>query len=577
MPFVPDESTTGRFVPDEQPPPGWEAGGQPTPFNPNGWKQSAKADSSPGILDFLTGSPRKGFDQPGALKTASNAAKNLLGATETAAAIGTGATTGMLGGAASTAANILHHAGMLGTAAISHLLGMNERRDSALEAAKALPTFEQAYAQGSAGGTYEPRSAIGQSMTEDVGTFLSRNMPALIAVAPELATTVKTAPDAIGYAKQAAKNAVTPTISQSMAEMVPKAEKFGIKLRPDQVSDNKYLKVSGEFSSDVPLSGSNTKSNQVAFDKALMKQIDPESNISEFTREAYARAMDKRGNQIGVITKNTDIPVDESLTNSFKEHLYNRETDLPDVRSVNENYVRQILDSAKDGVIPGEALHKFDSRIVKAIKGTSDGPLRSSLGDLHETLMDAFQRNLGPEELKNFKDARKSYAIGMAIEPVVAKEGYTGKFPAPQLQARLDATKNGKHFRAIGEGGDVGDLADIGKMLKEPRSSFTSERNIVMKSIAGAGTAAVGGVVNPLATAATVGGGYGAANIYNRLGPTLTNAMALKARASQPSGVTPFTGPIIQRPNLGPDSTQAIIDAVLRARASESSQEKRAK
>lgn len=492
------------------------------------------AQESPSIFDFLTGSPRKGHEQSGIAKLAQKA----VGAGETALAFGTGIVGGSLGGAASTVNNAVKHIGY-------GLMGEDTRT---------LPNFEQAYGEGANAMTYQPRTTAGKEMTSDASDFLAQHAPALIAAAPELAIAGRSAAPAARFVGSKVAQAATPTISPAMATMVGKAADLGIDLRPDQVSPNKYLKVAGEISSNVPGSGSKTAAQQQAFNSALMKQIDPEATTTTFTRDEFAKALDKSGSTIGQIAEKAEVPLSGPMQQQLMNHLKEVSTETPEVRAVNEAWVKKIGDAGgEDGVIPGAALRKLDSQIGRQLKSTPDGDLRRTLIDLHEVMMDGLANNLGPEDMAAFKAARKQYAIGKAIEPVVAKEGYTGNFPPAQLMARMTATKNAKQFMAAGQGGEIGDLADVGQLLKEPRSSLTAERGMVQRilnPLAAGGLGGAAAVTHPVATAAGAGVTYGAANLYNRLGPTLTRAMAEKSRMQQPSPASPSLASVAEEPSL---------------------------
>ncbi|PRH40808.1 hypothetical protein C6T65_18745 [Burkholderia vietnamiensis] len=70
---------------------------------------------------------------------------------------------------------------------------------------------------------------------------------------------------------------------------------------------------------------------------------------------------------------------------------------------------------------------------------------------------------------------------------------------------------------AMGQGGELGKLADIGSLfLREPGTSNTAERGIVAGVLGGAGLG-----VNPAAAVAP----WVAANLYNRAGPAVTEQL----------------------------------------------------
>jgi hypothetical protein len=139
-----------------------------------------------------------------------------------------------------------------------------------------------------------------------------------------------------------------------------------------------------------------------------------------------------------------------------------------------------------------------------------------ALSDLQEVGQDALERNIAdPATLERLQTARREYAIGKAIEPMVAKSPNGDLSPAGLMQV-VTATKDKKAMMARGRGGDLGELAKIGQMfLKEPSSSGTTERAVAYGLIGG------GAAIDPT-TAGTV---YAGANLYNRAGPALARRM----------------------------------------------------
>jgi len=136
-----------------------------------------------------------------------------------------------------------------------------------------------------------------------------------------------------------------------------------------------------------------------------------------------------------------------------------------------------------------------------------------------------------PADKAQLQALRKQYAIQRTIEPLVAKS-LTGDIAPSALLGAINATKAGKEAMARGKAGDFGKLAAIGnRFLKEPKSSGTAERRLVqgippaLASALGAGAGVAGGASALPAILGGIGATYGAASLYNRAGPALTNAL----------------------------------------------------
>lgn len=332
-----------------------------------------------------------------------------------------------------------------------------------------------------------------------------------------------------------AKAKAPKTSKDETLALARKAEEFGIPLRPDQLSDNRVVRAIGDALEKVPLGGSKAGVRQRAFNRAVMDQIGADPKAERLTPDVFDDAMTRSGSTIGDISERSQIPIDEKLNSALDEHVSQSEKfGTSDVAKIVRNYVEEVRSKAEDGVLPGEALKNINSQLGKQIRG-ADGELKMALGDLQDTLQDALQHNISGEDLAALKEARRRYAIGKTIEPLVAKSA-TGDVSPAGLMGRVTADKAGKGRMARGRGGDVGDLARIGqRFLKEPPSSGTAERLGAYGTIGGLTT---GAALAPGAAAAGVAT-IGAANLYNRAGPKLTKLLLKKRGAEAPAIESP--------------------------------------
>lgn len=296
--------------------------------------------------------------------------------------------------------------------------------------------------------------------------------------------------------------------------LAAKAQEHGIPLRPDMLSGNKFLKMAGEASEQVPLSGGKGGDRQNAFNKALALQIGAEG-AEKLTPDVYAKAMNKYGEMIGDISAKNPVPF-APLKSKFDEHVFNAaQFETGDVAKVVSSYVKELTDAgAAKGAIDGTAFRKIRTKLTGQMRRTINGDLKHALSELDDDLLDAIQGQLSPQELQQFNQARKFYSNGKTLEPLVAKG--TGDISPAALMARVTGDASGKSSMARGTRGEIGDLARIGqKFLKEPNSSGTAERALTYGAMGG------GAAIEPH----TAAGIYGAANIYNRLGPWLARRM----------------------------------------------------
>lgn len=322
-------------------------------------------------------------------------------------------------------------------------------------------------------------------------------------------------------------------VDPDRAQLLKKASDIGMEITPGMVTDNKFVKLTEEMMGRIPLSGSREKGNRLAFQKKLIETIGGRSQGGKLTEKVFSDAMDASGGKIGEISASTPIPLDtdfQSALGAIRSDTNRYHTS--DVGRIVNNYIDDLerLADANKGVVDGTAFRRLNSEIGRKIRNTSDGDLKSALSDVQETMFDALQRNVrSPDDLASLMDARRKYAIGKTIEPLVAKS-INGDISPSALMARVTATGQGKTNMAMGHGGELGDLARIGQLLKEPGTSNTTERAVTYGVLGG------GSLISPLAA----GGLYAAANAFNRLGPKMAGRAALN---SLPPPVRPAIAP----------------------------------
>lgn len=362
------------------------------------------------------------------------------------------------------------------------------------------------------GMTHQPKGEAAQGTLQRVGDILKplEGLPPHVALPSAGKGAGKVASAAEGGLQRTAAGIVDP----DRAALARRAQEFGISIRPDMLTDNRFVRMMGEALDKVPLSGSKSEQRTVAFNRALMGQIGVDISASgekRLTPVVFDAAMTKSGSAIGDIAARTPVPL-EGFSQKLTEFVSEADRYQPsDIAKAVTNYADELkrAAAANGGVIPGETFRKIDSKLGRQWRATSNGDLKFALGDLQEVMHDALESNLKPQDSAALKEARRQYAIGKTLEPLVAKSKNGDMSPAGLMQA-MTADKGKKTMMARDRGGAMGDLARIGQMfLKEPDSSGTTER------YAAYGALGAGAHFEPH----TAAGVYGAANLYNRAGP----------------------------------------------------------
>lgn len=393
--------------------------------------------------------------------------------------------------------------------------------------------------------TYQPRTQTGQQLTEGLGKALSASRleglpPDLFPRVPEIPGAALRAGEAVGGAagkgaravgQQAAK--ALPTVDAETAALARDAHAMGFRLTPDQVLGNKYAKAIGEAAGSVPLSGSNFKYNQGVFDKQLVNMIGGVGD--KLTRKTYAEAMKNAGTTIGDIAEKTPVPVNQSFISGLRANGANQ---LPEVSGVVNGFVDQIDKAAGkpqtllgggrtagDRVLDGVAFRRINTAIAKRMRETANGDLRSALSNLQDDLLEHRSQFMDSRDRVAYDQARKFYAIGKTLEPLVAKAP-TGEISPSLLLGTLNRNALGKSLVSQGAAGDLGKLADIGqRFLKGQPSSGTAERMFAQGIPAALGGLVGAGAAGAPGAALGLAGTLGAANLYNRAGPALTERL----------------------------------------------------
>lgn len=496
-------------------------------------KPPAKAASAPpSLTDQIPGGGVSGSRNVGKPDEPSSFIDKVTGGIESARTLASGATTGALG----------YIGGTLGGLAASIASGEFGTK-------KGVDRTKEAAEEGMAKMTYQPKTDKGIEYTQNVAHAIENSGVQGLPIGPELMAAgalakpaVRQAANALsteGYiaknvAKKVADVPIVPTVDIDKAQLAQKAMDMGISIPPHALSDNSFLRMTGEFLDNLPFSGSNREANRDAFNRYLIDQLGGDTQATRLTPQVFAEAQSNAGKVIGDTFKALSIPAyDVQLVDDLTGLLRAQGRELDPTKNIIEGNVQELARIAGDngGVIPGEALKKMHSEVLAKLRGNLDAHpgMREQLSDFQQILEDAADRQITDPSIRDAYDvARRQYAKSKTLEPLVAKGGIDGVSPQALL-GRVTATSLGKHRMATGTAGELGEAAEVAqKFMKEQPSSRTAERGFLIGAateLAGAGKAAVG---------LTLG------NIYNRFGPRMAKLMVDRSLAKgAPS--TPFS------------------------------------
>lgn len=365
----------------------------------------------------------------------------------------------------------------------------------------------------------------------------------LVSPMPEgaVSTAVRGVRDVGRAAGDAALEAATPRMSQRSMELVGKATDAGVPINFHQLSDNKFMKIIGETAENVPLAGGGSlrAKRREAFNLALAKQMDPETDITVLDDASFKQLQDAAGERIGEISSKYQVPAadfGDLMT------LDRARRGTPDTKAVVQAWAEDLKKIAEEngGFVPGDTLRRLRTEVQTQAREmrANKADVAAVLDDVVHRFDDALANVAADADVAALTDARRRYAISKVLEPLVARHP-DGNFAPSALKSIMAQKSGGKQRRmARGEAGELGEYARIGQeLLKELPSSGTAERNLVYSGV-GAGAGAGAAFAEPLSAAAI----YAGSAIYNLVGPRVVKRLVDAQRrrdASTPEGRPP--------------------------------------
>jgi len=396
----------------------------------------------------------------------------------------------------------------------------------------------------------EPQTEAGQDLSDLADSGL-KAWPAIgsgprgtmVNSLPEgaVSTAVRGARDIARAAGDAAMEAATPRMSQRSMELVGKATDAGVPINFHQLSDNKFMKIIGETAENVPLAGGGSlrAKRREAFNLALAKQMDPETDITVLDDASFKQLQDAAGERIGEISSKYQVPAadfGDLMT------LDRARRGTPDTKAVVQAWAEDLKKIAEEngGFVPGDTLRRLRTEVQTQAREmrANKADVAAVLDDVVHRFDDALANVAADADVAALTDARRRYAISKVLEPLVARHP-DGNFAPSALKSIMAQKSGGKQRRmARGEAGELGEYARIGQeLLKELPSSGTAERNLVYSGV-GAGAGAGAAFAEPLSAAAI----YAGSAIYNLVGPRVVKRLVDAQRrrdAPTPEGRPP--------------------------------------
>lgn len=337
----------------------------------------------------------------------------------------------------------------------------------------------------------------------------------------------------------AVANRLVGTVDPNAATLAQTARNnFGIPVGAGEVSSNPTVRFLNSVVNKLPGSGgvAHRENMQTAFNRSIAETFG--ESAERITPQVMAQARDRIGTVFEDVANRTPtIHADPQFAHSLRRTILDAQATM--TAGEVEPLIRQVQNIAglvdpRTQTITGEIYQNLTRRgapLDRAMQSQNPN-IRNAARDIREALDDVMERSATPEAVADLRQARAEWRNLRTVEPLVAKAP-TGDISPALLQGRVNTAFKGTHGAAYGGGGDLKTLADIGqRFMKEPPSSGTSERGMLMHLIGGFGSGVAGlaaglspkeaalAMMAPVAGAAT-GRGVGAAlrsdSLTNRL------------------------------------------------------------
>lgn len=337
---------------------------------------------------------------------------------------------------------------------------------------------------------------------------------------------------AAGEAGAAAKDAVAKGAAKTITKVLPSpdpelvkvaqlADQFPhpMQIMPDRLLPEGAAKMIAEDVSGAPLTGGSQieHANKEAFTKNLISLINPDETTGRLTPKTLDAALDSSGKAIGEgYDQAGAIPVAELQTAMERQLAESTNNGAGDVPRLVQNRFTEILKKADaDGNVPADALRQWDSDLGRQARSLTDDEAAGHISDLQSDVRDLVESKLTPEQAQAVKDARRRYAYGMIVAPEVAKS-IDGLVQPGSLMQRVTSSRGGKAYMARDNGGQIGDLAKVGKLMDN-----TAKPDVGAAAVAHAAGKALGSATG----LSTVAG-----KVYNKAAPGVTRMLAPKVK-----------------------------------------------
>jgi hypothetical protein len=286
--------------------------------------------------------------------------------------------------------------------------------------------------------------------------------PVVKGTAKGVAAVAKAPFKAVGSTLEYAGSKIPLQADEGLSDIALAAYKRGIPLSVNQVVDSKPLNAIQKVSQELPFSGYQgfREKQMKEWQKQLFQTVGVDAD--RFTQKTMNKAFKSVGGEFDSLTKGKEFNIGADFIQRASELKDDISSQLGnEAAEAFEKQVLRVINDFKDGdVITGELLSRQRSRLNSLARGAK-AENKSALLQLEGLLSDSITSQ-DPILDAALSQAKKKYKNLIVLEPLANKA--KGGFISPTL---LDNRVSAVYKRAhtIGESGDIGELAKIGREL----------------------------------------------------------------------------------------------------------------
>jgi hypothetical protein len=311
-----------------------------------------------------------------------------------------------------------------------------------------------------------------------------------------------------GMAGRAVENAAIGGISPEDAELGRTAlNKYKIPIGAPDLTDNSLIRIGTDQAGKLPFSGARpaAAAKQAAWQGAIANEMgDPAATA--FTPNVMRDSATRIGSVFDDVATRTSIgPAEiatlrtdlDTITHDAERTLQPGEI-APLQKQIDD--LKTMLSTNGD-TLSGDAYQRLTnsksllSKLERQNSNTGD-----AAGDVRDALDDAFARSASPDDQAALQQARYQYRVMRTVDQLSAGSRDGNISPDAFMQKVLTASR--KFDAPLGGmaytgGGNIGELARIGKLMRAPPQTGTADRMLI-NALAVGGTGAPAVIAHPL-------------------------------------------------------------------------------